>query len=300
MARKSTGDPMTAGTALVARLGDQALAGPLGSLDAYLDRVSRIPVLSREEERALAVRFRSHGDLDAARHLVLSHLRFVVHIARGYSGYGLPVGDLIQEGNVGLMKAVKRFDPTLNVRLVSFAVHWIRAEIHEYVLRNWRLVKIATTKAQRKLFFNLRRLKKNLAWLSAEETAAVARDLGVTPSEVTEMEQRLAARDLSFDPAPEGDDEESYSPAAYLPAPDPDPAASVEDAESADDNTARLQGALGRLDARSRDIVERRWMSEDHKATLHELAEKYGVSAERIRQIESSALGKLRGLMAAA
>jgi RNA polymerase sigma-32 factor len=300
MARKSTGDPMTAGTALVARLGDQALAGPLGSLDAYLDRVSRIPVLSREEERALAVRFRSHGDLDAARHLVLSHLRFVVHIARGYSGYGLPVGDLIQEGNVGLMKAVKRFDPTLNVRLVSFAVHWIRAEIHEYVLRNWRLVKIATTKAQRKLFFNLRRLNKNLAWLSAEETAAVARDLGVAPSEVTEMEQRLAARDLSFDPAPEGDDEESYSPAAYLPAPDPDPAASVEDAESADDNTARLQGALGRLDARSRDIVERRWMSEDHKATLHELAEKYGVSAERIRQIESSALGKLRGLMAAA
>ncbi len=290
---------MTAGTALVARMGDQALAGPLGSLDAYLERVSRIPVLSREEERALAERFRSHGDLDAARQLVLSHLRFVVHIARGYSGYGLPVGDLIQEGNVGLMKAVKRFDPTLNVRLVSFAVHWIRAEIHEYVLRNWRLVKIATTKAQRKLFFNLRRLKKNLAWLSAEETAAVARDLGVSPGEVTEMEQRLAARDLSFDPAPDADDEESYSPAAYLPAPDSDPAASVEDAESADDTTARLKGALSRLDARSRDIVERRWMSEGNKATLHELAGKYGVSAERIRQIESSALGKLRGLMAA-
>jgi RNA polymerase sigma-32 factor len=287
-------------TALVARIGDQALAGPLGSLDAYLERVSRIPVLSREEERALAERFRSQGDLDAARHLVLSHLRFVVHIARGYSGYGLPVGDLIQEGNVGLMKAVKRFDPTLNVRLVSFAVHWIRAEIHEYVLRNWRLVKIATTKAQRKLFFNLRRLKKNLAWLSAEETAAVARDLGVAPSEVTEMEQRLAARDLSFDPLPEADDEESYSPAAYLPSPDADPAASVEDAESADDSATRLKSALGRLDARSRDIVERRWMSEDNKATLHQLAEKYGVSAERIRQIESSALGKLRGLMAAA
>jgi len=291
---------MTAGTALVARMGDQALAGPLGSLDAYLERVSRIPVLSREEERALAERFHSQGDLDAARHLVLSHLRFVVHIARGYSGYGLPVGDLIQEGNVGLMKAVKRFDPSLNVRLVSFAVHWIRAEIHEYVLRNWRLVKIATTKAQRKLFFNLRRMKKNLSWLTAEETAAVARDLGVSPVEVTEMEKRLAARDLSFDPTPESEEEETYSPAAYLPAPDADPATAVEQAESADDSATRLKGALARLDARSRDIVERRWMSDDNKATLHQLAGKYGVSAERIRQIESSALGKLRGLMAAA
>jgi RNA polymerase sigma-32 factor len=299
MPNQSTGDLMTS-TALVARMGDQALAGPLGSLDAYLERVSHIPVLSREEERGLAERFRSQGDLQAARQLVLSHLRFVVHIARGYSGYGLPVGDLIQEGNVGLMKAVKRFDPSLNVRLVSFAVHWIRAEIHEYVLRNWRLVKIATTKAQRKLFFNLRRLKKNLTWLSAEETRAVARDLGVAESEVTEMEKRLAARDLSFDPAPETDDEETYSPAAYLPAPDSDPAISVEDAESADDSSMRLKSALGRLDARSRDIVERRWMSDDNKATLHELAEKYGVSAERIRQIEASALGKLRGLMAPA
>jgi len=289
---------MTAGTALVARMGVQALAGPLGSLDAYLERVSRVPVLTREEERALAERFRSHNDLAAARQLVLSHLRFVVHIARGYSGYGLPVGDLIQEGNVGLMKAVKRFDPSLNVRLVSFAVHWIRAEIHEYVLRNWRLVKIATTKAQRKLFFNLRRLKKNLSWLSAEETAAVAHDLGVTAGEVTEMEKRLAARDMSFDPAPEADDEELFSPAAYLPAPDADPAMQVEEAESADDSADRLRGALGRLDARSRDIVQRRWMSDD-KATLHELAHQYGVSAERIRQIESSALGKLRGLMAA-
>jgi len=287
---------MTAG-ALVARPGDLALAGPLGSLDAYLERVSRIPVLSREDERELAERFRGQGDLQAARELVLSHLRFVVHIARGYSGYGLPMGDLIQEGNVGLMKAVKRFDPGLNVRLVSFAVHWIRAEIHEYVLRNWRLVKIATTKAQRKLFFNLRRLKKNLSWLSAEETLAVAHDLGVSPGEVTEMEKRLAARDLSFDPAPEADDEELYSPAAYLPAPDADPAEQVEDAESADDSSERLRGALGRLDSRSRDIVQRRWMSES-KATLHELADKYGVSAERIRQIESSALGKLRGMMA--
>jgi RNA polymerase sigma-32 factor len=286
-------------TALVARPGDPALAGPLGSLDAYLERVSRIAVLDRDEERALAERFRSNADLEAARQLVLSHLRFVVHIARGYSGYGLPVGDLIQEGNVGLMKAVKRFDPSLNVRLVSFAVHWIRAEIHEYVLRNWRLVKIATTKAQRKLFFNLRRLKKNLTWLSVEETAAVARDLGVTPAEVTEMEKRLAARDMSFDPAPEAEDEELYSPAAYLPAPDADPAAQVEEAESADDSSTRLRGALSLLDERSRDIVERRWMAED-KATLHDLAGKYGVSAERIRQIESSALGKLRGLMAAA
>jgi len=227
---------------------------------------------------------------------VLSHLRFVVHIARGYSGYGLPVGDLIQEGNVGLMKAVKRFDPAQNVRLVSFAVHWIRAEIHEYVLRNWRLVKIATTKAQRKLFFNLRRMKKNLTWLSAEETAAVAKDLGVSPSEVTEMEKRLAARDMSFDPVPESDDEEVYSPASYLPATDADPAEKVEAAEWEDDSSDRLQGALARLDDRSRDILQRRWMTDD-KATLHDLADKYGVSAERIRQIESNALGKLRGMM---
>src|SRR6195256_3200473 len=223
MPNRTTGDLMS-GTALVARTGDQALAGPLGSLDAYLERVGRIPVLTREEERDLAEGFRSRGDLDAARQLVLSHLRFVVHIARGYSGYGLPVGDLIQEGNVGLMKAVKRFDPSQNVRLVSFAVHWIRAEIHEYVLRNWRLVKIATTKAQRKLFFNLRRMKKNLTWLSAEETKAVARDLGVTTAEVTEMEQRLSARDMSFDPTPESDEDDVYSPAAYLPSPDSDPA----------------------------------------------------------------------------
>jgi RNA polymerase sigma-32 factor len=287
---------MTASTALIARNGDFALAGPMGSLDAYLDRVGRIPVLSREEERDLAERFRFQSDLEAARQLVLSHLRFVVHIARGYSGYGLPVGDLIQEGNVGLMKAVKRFDPKQNVRLVSFAVHWIRAEIHEYVLRNWRLVKIATTKAQRKLFFNLRRMKKNLTWLSAEETAAVAKDLGVSPSEVTEMEKRLAARDMSFDPTPESDDEEVYSPAAYLPASDADPAEKVENAEWEDDSSDRLRGALDRLDDRSRDILQRRWMTDD-KATLHELADKYGVSAERIRQIESNALGKLRGIM---
>ena len=287
---------MTASTALIARNGDFALAGPMGSLDAYLDRVGRIPVLTREEERDLAEKFRFDADLNAARQLVLSHLRFVVHIARGYTGYGLPMGDLIQEGNVGLMKAVKRFDPSQNVRLVSFAVHWIRAEIHEYVLRNWRLVKIATTKAQRKLFFNLRRMKKNLTWLSAEETAAVARDLGVSESEVTEMEKRLAARDMSFDPTPESDDEEVYSPAAYLPASDADPAEKVENAEWEDDSSERLRGALARLDDRSRDILQRRWMTDD-KATLHDLADKYGVSAERIRQIESNALGKLRGMM---
>jgi RNA polymerase sigma-32 factor len=287
---------MTASTALSVRPSDLAPAGPVGSLDAYLDRVSRIPVLSRKEERELAERFRSQNDLDAARRLVLSHLRFVVHIARGYGGYGLPMGDLIQEGNVGLMKAVKRFDPTLNVRLVSFAVHWIRAEIHEYVLRNWRLVKIATTKAQRKLFFNLRRLKKNLAWLTVEETEAVARDLGVTASEVTEMEKRLAARDMAFDPTPESDEDEIYSPASYLPAANADPAERVENAEWEDDSSARLHSALEQLDDRSRDIVERRWMTDD-KATLHELADKYGVSAERIRQIESNALGKLRGFM---
>jgi RNA polymerase sigma-32 factor len=276
-----------------------ALAGPIGSLDAYLDRVSRIPVLSREEEHELAIKFRSEDDLDAARQLVLAHLRFVVHIARGYGGYGLPIGDLVQEGNVGLMKAVKRFDPDQNVRLVSFAVHWIRAEIHEYVLRNWRLVKIATTKAQRKLFFNLRRMKKNLTWLSAEETKAVAKELGVSTAEVTEMEQRLSARDMSFDPTPESDEDDVYSPAAYLPSPDSDPALSVESDEWESDSADRLQSAMGRLDDRSRDILQKRWMTED-KATLHELADKYGVSAERIRQIEANALGKLRGYMAPA
>ena len=290
---------MTTATAVVTRNADLALAGPIGSLDAYLDRVSRIAVLSREEEHELAIRFRRDDDLNAARQLVLAHLRFVVHIARGYGGYGLPVGDLIQEGNVGLMKAVKRFDPDLNVRLVSFAVHWIRAEIHEYVLRNWRLVKIATTKAQRKLFFNLRRMKKNLTWLSAEETKAVAADLGVTTAEVTEMEQRLSARDMSFDPTPESDEDDVYSPAAYLPSPDSDPAVSVEADEWESDTTDRLQAAMGRLDDRSRDILQKRWMTED-KATLHELADKYGVSAERIRQIEANALGKLRGFMSPA
>jgi RNA polymerase sigma-32 factor len=291
---------MTAGTALISRNADLALAGPLGSLDAYFERVGRIPVLTREQEQELAIRFRRDEDLDAARELVLSHLRFVVHIARGYSGYGLPIGDLIQEGNVGLMKAVKRFDPSINVRLVSFAVHWIRAEIHEYVLRNWRLVKVATTKAQRKLFFNLRRLKKNLTWLSGEETKAVARDLGVSTAEVTEMEQRLSARDMSFDPTPDGDDEDApFSPSAFLSAPSADPAENVEAAEWEEDSSSRLYSAIEQLDARSRDIVQQRWIADD-KATLHELAGKYGVSAERIRQIEANALNKLKGFMAQA
>jgi RNA polymerase sigma-32 factor len=288
---------MTA-TALVARQNDFVLSGPVGSFDAYMDKVSRIPVLSREDESVLAKRFRDDGDLDAARQLVLSHLRFVVHIARGYSGYGLPLGDVVQEGNVGLMKAVKRFDPTVGVRLVSFAVHWIRAEIHEYVLRNWRLVKVATTKAQRKLFFNLRKMKKNLAWLSAEETQAVARDLKVSPEEVTEMEKRLAARDLSFDPVPDSseDGDETYSPAAYLPAPDSDPASQIENAEWEDTTGDRLAAAMKTLDPRARDILVSRWTG-DAKATLHDLAGKYGVSAERVRQIEANAIKKLRGLM---
>src|SRR5579862_2965134 len=290
---------MSAQTALVAHspgLTGLALAGPIGSFEAYLERVGRIPVLSREQEQQLAQRFRRDNDLGAARELVLSHLRFVVHIARGYSGYGLPMNDLVQEGNIGLMKAVKRFDPNVNVRLVSFAVHWIRAEIHEYVLRNWRLVKIATTKAQRKLFFNLRRMKKNLTWLSAEETGAVARDLGVTTAEVTEMERRLSARDLSFDLSTDSDEEESYGPAAYLPAADADPAEQVEAEEWSNSNQDKLVQAMQRLDDRSRTILQRRWMSED-KATLHELADQYGVSAERIRQIEAGAIAKLKGLL---
>jgi RNA polymerase sigma-32 factor len=286
-------------TALVAKQSGLIFAGPVGSLDSYIDRVSQIPVLSKEDEVALAVRFRSEADLDAARQLVLSHLRFVVHIARGYLGYGLPMGDLVQEGNVGLMKAVKRFDPTVGVRLVSFAVHWIRAEIHEYVLRNWRLVKVATTKSQRKLFFNLRKMKKNLAWLSEAETAAVARDLGVDVADVREMEQRLSARDMSFDPTPDADEEEAYSPAMYLPASNADPAIEVENEEWEEDSADRLTIAMEKLDARSRSILKRRWMTED-KATLHELADEYGISAERVRQVESNAISKLKGLMVSA
>jgi RNA polymerase sigma-32 factor len=286
------------GTALALPNPSLVLSGPLGSFEAYVERVSSIPMLTREQEIELARRFREHQDLDAARDLVLSHLRFVVHIARGYMGYGLPVGDLVQEGNVGLMKAVKRFDPDMGVRLVSFAVHWIRAEIHEFVIRNWRMVRIATTKAQRKLFFNLRRMKRNLAWLSDEETRAVAGELGVAPQEVREMEQRLAARDLSFDPAPNSDEEESTaSPSLYLPAPEADPATAIEQEQWEGEVSASLASALEQLDERSRDVIRSRWLAED-KRTLQDLANQYGVSAERIRQIESAALRKLHTALA--
>ena len=276
-----------------------SLAGPVGSLDSYIHAVGAIPVLSKEYEQALAHRLRDDEDLEAARELVMAHLRFVVHIAKGYTGYGLPLGDLVQEGNVGLMKAVKRFDPEYGVRLVSFAVHWIRAEIHEYVLRNWRIVKVATTKAQRKLFFNLRRKKKSLAWLSHEETHAVAKDLGVSPKEVTEMERRLSARDAIFDPVPNvKDDDHIFTPAAYLRSPDADPATLVEKTDWHDDATQRMGDALEALDDRSRHILETRWLTEN-KLTLHELADQYGVSAERIRQIEAKAIKKLRVTMEA-
>jgi len=285
------------GTALALPNSSLALTGPVGSLDAYIAQVSAIPMLSREDELALARRYRDHDDLDAARDLVLSHLRFVVHIARGYLGYGLPVGDLIQEGNVGLMKAVKRFDPDMGVRLVSFAVHWIRAEIHEFVIRNWRLVRVATTKAQRKLFFNLRRMKKNLAWLSDDEARAVAGELGVEPGEVREMEQRLSSRDLSFDPAPDTDDDEGFvSPSLYLPSAEVDPATAIEKEQWDGAVAESLSAAISTLDERSRAVVQARWLAEE-KRTLQHLADDYGVSAERIRQIESVALKKLRAAM---
>ncbi len=263
------------------------------SLEAYKNRINAIPVLSAERERELALRLREKNDLDAARQLVLAHLRFVVRIARGYSGYGLPEADLIQEGNIGLMKAVKRFDPAVGVRLVSFAVHWIRAEMHEYILRNWRIAKVATTKAQRKLFFNLRSSKKRLGWFNREEVDAVARDLGVSPETVLEMEQRLSSHDTSFDRREEDDSHSPQAPAAYLEDQRPGPMQQVEQAESAALSSERLQQALSSLDERSRDIIEQRWLSEQ-KSTLHQLADKYHVSAERIRQLEKGALQKLK------
>jgi RNA polymerase sigma-32 factor len=284
-------------TALTADNRTLALAGPIGSLEAYIQAVNAIPVLSPGDEQRLARQLRDQNDLDAARELVLSHLRFVVHIARGYNGYGLPLGDLIQEGNIGLMKAVKRFDPEVGVRLISFAVHWIRSEIHEFVLRNWRLVRVATTKAQRKLFFNLRRAKTGLGWLTREETAAIARDLGVPEREVTEMEQRLAGQDLVYDPVPNADDEHAVSPAHFLPAPDADPAEILEGDDWQERAAERLQHAMAALDARSREVLRARWMT-DEKTTLQELADRFGVSAERIRQIEQQALRSLRGALA--
>jgi RNA polymerase sigma-32 factor len=288
-------DIMTA--AVIAKQRDLILAGPAGSLDAYIQGVQKIAVLSKEEEQELARRFRDHADLDAARTLILSQLRFVVHIARGYTGYGLPLNDLIQEGNLGLMNAVKRFDPDVGVRLVSFAVHWIRAEIHEYVLKNWRLVKIATTKAQRKLFFNLRKAKKYLGWLSPAETEAIATDLGVKTSEVTEMEQRLAGRDTAFDPAPSDDEERAYAPAHYLPSPGPDPAEIIESNDWQNQASERLGHALDALDERSREILEARWLAEK-KTTLQTLARRFGISAERIRQLEQRAIKSLRAELA--
>ena len=275
-----------------------ALALPVnlsvGTFDAYLNVVRQMPKLNADEERELALRFKDHGDLAAARELVMANLRFVVHVARGYSGYGLPMPDIIQEGNIGLMKAVKRFDPEVGVRLVSFAVHWIRAEIHEYVIKNWRIVKVATTKAQRKLFFNLRKSKQNLGWLSNDEAAAIAKDLEVDLSTVYEMEKRMDNRDMAFDMPADDTSEDSYTfPASYLQQHGADPAVLLENADWEGREQDKLSEALAELDERSLDILSSRWLS-DKKATLHELAERYSVSAERIRQLEQNAMKKLR------
>ncbi len=281
----------------------QALSFPIptavGSIDQYIQTVNRIPLLSEQEEMDLATRLRDEGDLDAARRLVMSHLRLVVAIARGYLGYGLPHADLIQEGNIGLMKAVKRFDPGRGVRLVSFAIHWIKAEIHEYIIRNWRLVKVATTKAQRKLFFNLRGLKHDTNTLSRDEVQAVAQQLGVKPEEVVEMETRLTGRDLPLEGGSD-DEDERFAPIAYLPDPHAEPSEVLEHAQLARLQDDGLRNALESLDERSRAIVKRRWLTEGDSATLHELAAEYGVSAERIRQIEAKAMQKMRGLLTAA
>ena len=272
---------------------------PGANLEAYVNTVNSIPLLTPEQERELAESLYYEQDLGAARQMVLAHLRFVVHIARSYSGYGLAQADLIQEGNVGLMKAVKRFNPEMGVRLVSFAVHWIKAEIHEFILRNWRIVKVATTKAQRKLFFNLRSQKKRLAWLSNDEVHAVAESLGVEPREVREMESRLTGHDMAFDPAAEADDDSAFqSPANYLEDHRYDPARQLEDADWSDNSNHNLHEALEVLDDRSRDILYQRWLAEE-KATLHDLAQKYNVSAERIRQLEKSAMNKLKLSIAA-
>ena len=269
---------------------------PTGSLDAYLQAITAIPVLSADEERALAVRLHADNDLTAARKLIMSHLRFVAHIARGYSGYGLPLSDLIQEGNIGLMKAVKRFDPQVGVRLVSFAVYWIRAEIHEFILRNWRIVKVATTKAQRKLFFNLRSAKKRLGWLNKAEVETVAHDLGVSTKEVLEMESRMSGHDVAFDLRDDDDEDSTVAPAAYLQTAAVGPDEELEENQWEAHNHDRLQSALSTLDERSQDIVQRRWL-DDNKATLQELADKYSISAERIRQLENNAIKKLRNVL---
>jgi len=269
-----------------------------GNIDAYISSAYQVPMLTPEEERSLAVRLRDHDDLEAARKLVMSHVRFVIRIARGYTGYGLPLADLIQEGSVGLMKAVRRFDPDVGVRLVSFAVHWIRAEIHEYILRNWRIVKVATTKAQRKLFFNLRSAKKRLGWFTREEVEDVARDLGVKPETVLEMESRLSNHDMAFDGHDSDDDDAPAAPSGYVPDLRMEPARQIEQYDSSSHEMEQLYSALEGLDERSRTILQERWLSEK-KSTLHELAEKYGVSAERIRQIEKAAMKKLKMQLAA-
>jgi len=270
--------------------GPVAMPMPTGSLEAYIQTVNRFPILTAEEERRLALRFRDHNDLDAARQLVLSHLRLVVAVARGYLGYGLPHADLIQEGSIGLMKAVKRFDPERNVRLVSFAIHWIKAEIHEYVLRNWRLVKLATTKAQRKLFFNLRSMKSGLAPMTGKDVKRIAAELRVKPEEVVEMETRLSGQEVAFEA--DHDDDESYAPVHYLAADrDAEPLAQLEAKESEALRSTGLDQALSTLDARSRRIIEARWLREKDALTLHDLAAEFNVSAERIRQIEKGAAG---------
>ncbi len=269
----------------------------VGTFDAYLNLVRQMPRLTVEEERELTLRYRDNGDLDAARELVMTNLRFVVHVARGYSGYGLSMPDIIQEGNIGLMKAVKRFDPDVGVRLVSFAVHWIKAEIHEYVIKNWGIVKIATTKAQRKLFFNLRKSKQDLGWLSNAEAMAIAEDLNVDLSDVYEMEKRLSSHDMSFDmPTDESSEETAFYPANYLQQYGADPLELLENSDWEDHGHDLLSEAMAKLDARSVDILTSRWLAED-KATLHELAERYNVSAERIRQLEQNAMKKIKASM---
>ena len=272
---------------------------PQGSLEGYIQAVNSIPVLSAEEERELAMRLQQDGDLEAARQLVMSHLRFVVHVAKSYSGYGLPQADLVQEGNIGLMKAVKRFDPSVGVRLVSFAVHWIKAEIHEYVLRNWRMVKVATTKAQRKLFFNLRKSKKRLGWLNHEEVQAVAADLGVSAADVTEMEARMSNYDQAFDLVGDDEDEGGFAPVHYLEDKSSDLAATIENDNWDSHAARRLSAAMATLDERSQHIIRARWLDEESKTTLQELADNYGVSAERVRQLEKNALKKLKDAMVA-
>ena len=272
---------------------------PGRNIEAYMQGVSSIAVLSAEEERSIADRLYYKNDLEAARQLVMSHLRFVVHIAKSYTGYGLPISDLVQEGNVGLMKAVKRFNPEVGVRLVSFAVHWIKAEIHEYILKNWRIVKVATTKAQRKLFFNLRSSKKRLSWFTNDEVKSVASDLGVEAKVVREMESRMAGQDTAFDGYGTDDDDQAYqAPVHYLEDQSHDPATLLEDSDWSQSSVNMLRNALAQLDERSQDILQQRWLSEE-KATLHELADKYGVSAERIRQLEKNAMKKVKNAISA-